>query len=82
MTTLSDFTNDIAADAERTAELLARLADAYDLLAELQDFKPTVTYGRAPDPQDSVDDLMPVNEFEAFQEDAAKLLKRIDGALL
>jgi len=53
--------------------------EAYDLLSELVNHKPTVFDGRRRDPQDDVDDLMPVGEFEAFQDDAVKLLKLIDG---
>jgi len=46
-------------------------------LEELRDFKPDVISGRAPDPQDDVDDLTPFYIFEAFQSDAADLLKDV-----
>ena len=51
-----------------------------DLLTELRDHKPTVFSGRAHDPQDDVDDMMPLAEFEAFQEDATKLLAALGDA--
>ena len=79
MASLLDHVNEIEAHGNRSVELLERLMDAYDLLSELVNHKPTVISGRKPDPQDDVDDLMPVNEFEAFQDDAVKLLKLIDG---
>jgi hypothetical protein len=43
-------------------------------IEELRDHKPEVISGRRRDPQDDTDDLMPVNEFEAFQADAEKLV--------
>lgn len=46
-------------------------------LEELRDFHPTVIDGRAPDSQDTVDDLMPVEEFSNFQIDAKDLLKKM-----
>ena len=44
---------------------------------ELRDHKPEVISGRHNgnrDPQDDTDDLMPLNEFEAFQADAEALV--------
>jgi hypothetical protein len=44
------------------------------LIEELRDHKPEVISGRRRDPQDDTDDLMPLNEFEAFQADAEALV--------
>jgi hypothetical protein len=41
---------------------------------EVRDHKPEVISGRRRDPQDDTDDLMPLDEFEAFQADAEALV--------
>jgi hypothetical protein len=41
---------------------------------DVRDHKPEVISGRRRDPQDDTDDLMPLDEFEAFQADAEALV--------
>jgi hypothetical protein len=56
----------------------AEIFTGYDALRafieELRDHKPEVISGRCRDPQDDVPDLMPLDEFAAFQADAEKLV--------
>lgn len=51
---------------------------SYDALIafveELRDHRPEVISGRRRDPQDDTPDMMPVDEFEAFQADAETLI--------
>jgi len=46
-------------------------------LEELRDFRPTIHRSYRPDPQDHEDDLMPVGEFQMFQDDAALIGKKV-----
>ena len=50
------------------------------LVVELRDHKATVISGRRRNPEDDVDDLMPWAEFEAFQDDAARLIPKLPKA--
>lgn len=72
-------------DPETAQRLVAVINNTTEALTafieEVRDFKPTVFSGRAPDPQDSLDDMMPLPEFEAFQEDAEALVgKKVRAA--
>ena len=55
-------------------KLAAENARLVDFVSELADYKPTIISGRRRDPQDDVDDMMPLPEFEAFQDDARAFL--------
>lgn len=43
---------------------------------EVRDCSPDIISGRAIDPQDDVDDMMPFNVFESFQAEASDLIGR------
>ena len=45
-------------------------------IEEVRDYKPTVYRDQADDPQDRMDDTMPVGEFYAFQTDAEEIVGR------
>ncbi|MBV7408714.1 hypothetical protein [Maritimibacter sp. DP1N21-5] len=53
------------------------LAPWIDFVTELAEWKFDVISGRAPDPQDSLDDVTPYDVVEAFQDDARALLATI-----
>ena len=59
-------------DYTEQEEELERL---WDFIEELRDFKPEIHSGRQQDPQDDVPDVMEVETFVLFQEDAAELMK-------
>ena len=54
----------------------ADFATLTGFVEEVRDHKPEVISGRARDPQDDVDDMMPVGEFYAFQTDAEAIVGR------
>lgn len=72
--------------AALSPETLARLALVERMAAfigELRDYKPTMISGHDPrdhSGQSDVDDMMPLNEFEAFQADARAILAEREKA--
>ena len=58
--------------------LVTENARLVGFIEEVRDYKATVISGRHNgnrDPQDDLDDMMPLDEFVAFQDDAAMLMK-------
>lgn len=57
-----------------------KLAEALrEVIEDFIAFSPTVFSGRAHDPQDDVDDMMPLSEFECWQVDARAALAAYDA---
>ena len=73
---LADIVSEMGLIAMPKADHLAMTG----FIEEVRDHKPSVISGRHMgnrDPQDDLDDMMPLAEFEAFQDDAAKLIPRL-----